>query len=450
MLGQNRGTMSDDLDDLDDDFDGVFADEDIDGPGGVRTFSIAELADEINEVLADHFDEGLWVWGEVSGMNFKNPHTYFNLVDVDTRGRKVQVSVNLWGTELNKLRPTLMKSGLELANGLKIRIFGNLDYYGGFGKLSLIMRGIDPNYTLGDIALQREELIRKLKQSGAYGRNREVALNPVPLRLGLVGSKGTAGITDFLQQIDESGLGFDIKIANVTVQGDGAPVEISSAIRAFGRRDDIDVIVVVRGGGSKTDLATFDAEEIALAIADSPLPVFTGIGHQIDLHVADEVAHESHKTPTACAVALIEYVKGYLDEVEGAWSDIATRAGQLLDDSGHTLSKVAREIAVHTRTAVERADERLGDRVDRLRRRAPQLLAERSLAIDNLEKRVSLLDPVNVLARGWSITRTSDGRVVRSVDDLETGDEIVTTLRDGSAKSAVVDTSPVDRPTKSS
>ena len=442
--------MSDDLDDLDDDFDGVFADEDIDGPGGVRTFSIAELADEINEVLADHFDEGLWVWGEVSGMNFKNPHTYFNLVDVDTRGRKVQVSVNLWGTEMNKLRPTLMKSGLELANGLKIRIFGNLDYYGGFGKLSLIMRGIDPNYTLGDIALQREELIRKLKQSGAYGRNREVALNPVPLRLGLVGSKGTAGITDFLQQIDESGLGFDIKIANVTVQGDGAPVEISSAIRAFGRRDDIDVIVVVRGGGSKTDLATFDAEEIALAIADSPLPVFTGIGHQIDLHVADEVAHESHKTPTACAVALIEYVKGYLDEVDGAWSDIAARAGQLLDDSGHTLSKVAREIAVHTRTAVERADERLGDRVDRLRRRAPQLLAERSLAIDNLEKRVSLLDPVNVLARGWSITRTSDGRVVRSVDDLEAGDEIVTTLRDGSAKSAVVDTSPVDRPTKSS
>jgi len=439
----------DDIDELDD-FDDVFADEDVDGPGGVRTFSIAELADEINEVLADHFDEGLWVWGEVSGLNFKNPHTYFNLVDVDGRGRKVQVSVNLWGTEMKKLRPTLMKSGLDLANGLKIRIFGNLDYYGGFGKLSLIMRGIDPNYTLGDIALQREELIRRLKETGAYGRNREVELNPVPLRLGIVGSKGTAGITDFLQQIEESGLGFDIKIANVTVQGDTAPVEVSSAIRALGRRDDIDVIVVIRGGGSKTDLATFDSELIAMAIADSPLPVFTGIGHQIDVHVADEVAHESHKTPTACAVALIEHVTKFVDDVEGAWSDIASRAGQLLDESGHRLSKVAREIAVHTRTAVDRADERLSDRIDRLRRRAPQLLAERSLAIDNLEKRVSLLDPVNVLARGWSITRAADGRVVRSVDDVKVGDTIVTTLRDGTASSTVVDASSADVPRKSS
>lgn len=439
----------DDIDELDD-FDDVFADEDIDGPGGVRTFSIAELADEINEVLADHFDEGLWVWGEVSGLNFKNPHTYFNLVDVDARGRKVQVSVNLWGTEMKKLRPTLVKSGLDLANGLKIRIFGNLDYYGGFGKLSLIMRGIDPNYTLGDIALQREELIRRLKETGAYGRNREVELNPVPLRLGIVGSKGTAGITDFLQQIKESGLGFDIKIANVTVQGDTAPAEVSSAIRAFGRRDDIDVIVVIRGGGSKTDLATFDSELIAMAIADSPLPVFTGIGHQIDVHVADEVAHESHKTPTACAVALIEHVTRFVDDVEGAWSDIASRAGQLLDESGHRLSKVAREIAVHTRTAVDRADERLTDRIDRLRRRAPQLLAERSLAVDNLEKRVSLLDPVNVLARGWSITRTVDGRVVRSVGDARVGEALVTTLRDGTVSSTVVDTSSADASRKSS
>jgi exodeoxyribonuclease VII large subunit len=429
--------MSDDLDDFDNDFDDVFADEDVDGPRGVRTFSIAELADEINEVLAEHFDEGLWVWGEISGLNFKNPHTYFNLVDSDARGRKVQVNVNLWGPQMNKLRPTLMKSGLELANGIKIRIFGELDYYAGFGKLSLIMRGIDPNYTLGDIALQREELIRRLKESGAYGRNREVAMTPVPLRLGVVGSKGTAGITDFLQQIEESKLGFDITIANVTVQGDTAPREVSAAIRAFARRDDIDVIVVVRGGGSKTDLATFDAEEIALAIADSPLPVFTGIGHQIDWHVADEVAYESHKTPTACAVALIEHVKSYVAEIEGVWSDIAARAGQSLDESGHRLSKLAREIAVLTRGAVDRADDRLGDRVDRLARRSPQVLADRALALDNLEKRLSLLDPVNVLARGWSITRTADGRVIRSIDDVKVGDEIVTTLRDGATTATV-------------
>lgn len=434
--------MSDEIDDFDelDDISDVFADEDIDGPGGVRTFSIAELAREINEVLGDHFDEGLWVWGEISGLSLKGENTYFSLVDVDARGTKVQVNVNLWRRERAKLTATLKKSGLELANGIKIRIFGDLDYYAGFGKLSLIMRGIDPNYTLGDIALQREELVRKLKQSGHYDRNREVELGPVPLRLGLVGSAGTAGITDFLQQIQESGLGFDIKIANVTVQGDSAPTEVSTAIRALGRRDDIDVIVVLRGGGSKTDLSTFDSELIAMAIAESPLPVFTGIGHQIDFHVADEVAHTHHKTPTACAVALIELVRRFIDETEGAWSDIAARAAQLLDEAGHGLTKVAREIGVHTHTAVTRADERLDDRVGRLRRRAPQVLAERSLAVDNLEMRVSLLDPVNVLARGWSITRTADGRVVRSVDDTKPGEAVLTTTRDGVVTSTVTDT----------
>jgi len=439
----------DDIDELDD-FDDVFADEDVDGPGGVRTYSIAELAEEINDLLREYFDGGLWVWGEVSGIGTKNGNTYFTLVDVDNKGKKVQVNVNLWKREYLKMQPTLVKSGLALNNGIKVRIFGDLDYYAGFGKLSLIMRGIDPNYTLGDIALQREELVRKLKASGAYHRNRETTLTPVPLRIGLVGSKGTAGITDFLEQIKASGIGFDVMITSVTVQGDTAPVEVSKAIRAFGARDDVDVIVMVRGGGSKTDLSTFDSESIAMAIADSPIPVFTGIGHDVDSHVADEVAYRSLMTPTACAIELIQLVRSYVEASEDAWGEVSIRATRVLDEADQVLGKLAREVDVRMQTAVTRADERLVDRIERLRRRAPQLLAERSLAIDNLEKRVGLLDPVNVLARGWSITRAADGRVVRSVDDVTVGDTIVTTLRDGTASSTVVDASSTDVPRKSS
>ena len=140
--------------------------------------------------------------------------------------------------------------------------------------------------------------------SDLYHRNRETTLSPVPMRIGLVGSTGTAGIQDFTTQIRQSGIGFDISITSVTVQGDTAPAEVSAAIETFGLRDDIDVIVVLRGGGSKTDLSTFDSEMIAMAIANSPLPVFTAIGHDIDFHIADEVAYSSHKTPTACAVEI--------------------------------------------------------------------------------------------------------------------------------------------------
>ncbi|MEI7507590.1 MAG: exodeoxyribonuclease VII large subunit, partial [Actinomycetes bacterium] len=146
--------LEDDLDEFEDEFDNEV----------LLTYSISELADAINEVLNDNFDAGLWVWGEISGLSKKGPHTYFTLVEQTPDGKRNQLNVNLWGGEMTKMRPILMKSGLDLVNGVKVRIYGSLDFYAGFGKLSMIMRGIDPNYTLGEIALQREELIRKLKE----------------------------------------------------------------------------------------------------------------------------------------------------------------------------------------------------------------------------------------------------------------------------------------------
>jgi exodeoxyribonuclease VII large subunit len=167
------------------------------------------------------------------------------------------------------------------------------------------------------------------------------------------------------------------------------------------------------------------------------LPVFTGIGHEIDRHVADDVAFEAHKTPTACAVALIERIKDFINETEANWNAIARLATQQLADSTNRLNNVAREIGIHTRTAVERADERLGDRIARLTRRGPQLIGDLNTRIDNFESRVRLLDPKNVLARGWSITRGADGKIVRNIGDVTTGEILTTVLHDGNVTSTV-------------
>jgi exodeoxyribonuclease VII large subunit len=416
-----------------------FEDVAVVGPEDVPTFSISELVDVINATLDDTFDRGFWVWGEITGLSVKNRHTYFTLVEQEDigSGKRAQLSVNLWAGDAMKLRPILVKSGLELVNGVKVRIYGSLNFYGPFGRLSLIMRGIDPRFTLGEIALQRDELVRRLKESGDYDRNKEIELSPVPLRLGVVTSGSSAAWADFRDQIEASGFGFRLVLADVVVQGESAVDAVSRAIDRFSSAQDLDAVVVIRGGGSKTDLSTFDAEPIARSIARCSLPVLTGIGHEIDLSVADEVAFESHKTPTACAVALIDRVREFVDDSETLWSTIAQVASSQLERNGMMLDRVSRDIVIHTRSAVDRAHERLNARVDRIIRRVPQYFADRERELENVATRVRLLDPRNVLARGWSITRTATGRVVRSVNEVAAGDVIVTVVADGTVVSTI-------------
>ena len=221
-------------------------------------------------------------------------------------------------------------------------------------------------------------------------------------------------------------------------------------------------MVLIRGGGSKTELATFDHESIATAIAKSPLPVFTGLGHEIDRSVADEVAHSSLKTPTACAAALVEHVNAFQADVERVWSAIDRHANRVVREAGTALVAIAHGVRRATVSAVERSDDRLGHRRQRLgaagdralERSADRLAAARvSLCrvparlepelrhLDAVAARVRLLDPVHTMARGWSITRTADGAVVRRAEDLAPGTTITTTFAQGSAKSRVEETS---------
>ena len=452
--------MADDL------FDDDEWDDDVDDEEPGTTFSVSEVADTINDVLGEAFDRGIWVWGEITGLSTKNGHTYFSLVEATPSGGKAQLSVNLWAGVMTKLRPLLKRSGVTLENGVKVRVFGSLDFYAPFGKISLNMRDIDPRFTLGDIALQREELIRRLRESGDYDRNRELELSPAPLRVGVVTSESSAAWADFRHEIERSGMGFHLRLADVRVQGESAVRDITTAIRVLGQRDDIDVIAVVRGGGSRGEVATFDAEEIARAIAASPVPVITGIGHEIDTSVADEVAHERFKTPTACAAGLVERVQAFVNATEEAWSSIARLASDALGESNGALRVMANQIASRTRSAVERAEERLGFRStrlrtsvansivahetrvrsgrDRLRRRLPQVLERSSLQVGGFEARARLLDPRELMKRGWSVTRSSSGAVIRSVSDVGEGEALTTQLADGTISSTVDAVTPDD------
>ena len=420
------------------------------------TYGVVELTSAINDSLRDRFGSGVWVVGEISGLVDRGPHTYFTLVEEGADGKAV-LNVQLFANVKRMITPVLRQSRLELADGTRVRVFGTLDVYPPTGRLGLKLTDIDPQFTIGDIGAAREALLARLLAEDLIEANRRLPLPVAPMRLGLVTSVGSAAWHDFCNELERSGFGFEVSAIDARVQGDEAEEMVAAAIRALGRRD-VDLIVVIRGGGSRNDLAAFDAEGIARAIATSPIPVFTGIGHEIDRSVADEVAGRAWKTPTACAGAIVDMVGEFVSRTESTWVDILRISGSRLDGAGVGLMSTAQRVARQTHVAVSRSDERLAGRAHRVstvRRRldaesirsdraAQRLVRSAGVAaltadrhLDDLERRRELLDPTRLLQRGWSISMGPDGRVVRSTADVGSGSTLRTRLADGVVVSTV-------------
>ncbi len=445
-----------------------FDDDELDDAAN-PTYSVGELAEAINDALRRGFSDGVWVRGEITGWSDRGQHAYFTLVDdADTSERggngrgKAVVNVQFFANARMRLRPMLQKNRLRLADGMKVRVFGYLDYYAPNGRIGLKMTGIDPKYTLGDIAASRDEVIRRLVADGLLDANKRRPLSPVPLRVGVVASVGTVAWHDFHDELQRSAMGFALTVIDTRVQGDFAEQMVAAAVTTLSRRIDLDAVVVIRGGGARNELAVFDAERIARAIASSPIPVLTGLGHEVDRSVADEVAHTTLKTPTACAGELIARAARYSAETEATFASIERESRHALTAATTELSETAHRIARRTHAAVERADERLGMRIDTLVRTAPGCLAradqrlidaqQRVLAradavidragdrLDVTAARVAAVDPAVQLARGWSITRRADGTIVRSIDDVGVDDTITTSLADGTVASTITGT----------
>lgn len=430
-------------------------------PAAEPTFGVLELTDAVNATLKRGFPGGVWVRGEISGFRMSGAHAYFSLVEETERGRGT-LSISLFAPQLRRLGPTLARAGLRLDDGLRVRVHGHLDVYGPSGRMSLKMDDIDPRFTLGDLAVQRDVVIRALAEAGLFDANRRRTVPTAPVRIGVVTSATSAAWADFRHELERSALGFTVLLADVRVQGENAVPMVSRAISMFSRRPDVDVVVVIRGGGARSDLAAFDAEEIARAICLSTVPVFTGLGHEIDRSVADEVAHTALKTPTACAVELVERVRAHVDACEQAWGSIMDAVDEHLEAADSHLAHTARGVAGHTVAAVTRADDRIRHRShqmsavaarqlsaasERMRsasatlgRRTPSLVAAGARQIDALAARVRLLDPAHALARGWSITRDEHGAVVRDPSTLVPGSVLVTQFSSGTATSRVEST----------
>jgi exodeoxyribonuclease VII large subunit len=428
--------------------------------------SIAELYNRVDRALAEAFPRNrpVWVRGEVQTCSDRTGHCYVDLVDPDSgRDRQAPVlKVKCWRQTWTPLKITMHREGIVLQPGMVVVLRGVVDFYRPRAEVGFVMTDLDVTALLGRVAAQRAALVEKLRAEGLLEANAALAVPPVPLRVGLVASPGTEGYRDFLTQLERSELAFSVALAKASVQGAGAPGAIARSIRRLGAAG-CDVVVVVRGGGSKADLAAFDTEPVARAVALSPVPVWTGIGHTGDESVADIVAHRAWHTPTECGKALASVVTDWWDGcVVRAADRVARRSFEVLDGatSGARAARVrlsgsARQQLRRHRAHLDRAAQtvaRSGPRSvavarDSLALRRGHLgssvRAQLARAQDSgaaYRRLLAAYDIDRQLERGYTLTLDTDGRLVRAAQSLGADQVIVTRFADGRARSVVAST----------
>lgn len=426
-----------------------------------RTHTVSSLNREIARRVQSGFPAEVWVAGEIQDYAERAGNTFFQLAEKQpaTSGPVAVASVALLAGDRSGVNVALAAAGgLRLRSGLAVRIRARVQFHVRSGRLSLRMTGVDPEFTLGKLAAERERVLAALGAAGLIDANSALALPAVPLHVGLVTSVAGAAYRDFLHELDISRYAFRVAVCDVRTQGGETRRTVVGGLRALARRHP-DVGVIVRGGGAGTDLLWFDDETIARTIAAMAVPVLTGIGHEHNTSIADRVAHTSYKTPTAVAAALVERVRSYLAGIEETAARTARASAAVVSRAGERLDVAVGRSARSATSALRLADAAVAAEGRRLRRSSrrpllaavseleglPAVLRERALRIpDRRAARVDAAaavvgahDPAGVLARGFTITRDASGRVVRDVGALSPGDALDTEFAGGRVASVV-------------
>jgi exodeoxyribonuclease VII large subunit len=450
--------------------------------------SLSELQFIIRDSLYMSLPDMYWVVAEISEIkeNYTG-HCYLELIEKnpDEKNVRARVKAIIWSNRYRFLKSFFENiTGESLKEGLKVLVRTKVEYHELYG-LSLIISDIDPAFTIGDMAMKRQMVIKRLEEEGVFSMNKELDFPAVPQRIAIISSKNAAGYSDFINQLKGNSFGFTFYTALIetVMQGDeteqgviGALDKVAENLHLF------DLVVIIRGGGSQTDLSWFDSYNIAYHITQFPLPVITGIGHDKDMSVADMVANRSLKTPTAVADILIECMaaaENHLIEMSSEIGDITRIVIEknrnrletsrirliplsriLLSDikdnlAGKTIeiTNIAKEYIIRAGFAPANQELRLASGVrsyisgkksgfermiQNLTFHISNTLNNNNIKIAGLENTLSILTPENVLKRGYTIT-SLNGTILKKSDVVKSDDLIDTLFIDGKVRSRVVD-----------
>ncbi len=427
-----------------------------------KRLTLYELNRLVREVIECEMPNEYWVEAELSECRESRGHCYLELIEKDpqTATPVAKASAKCWASKWMLIRPYFERTtGQRLSAGMKVLLKVHPQFHEAYG-FSWIVTDIDPTYTLGDMARKRQEIIRQLKEEGVFDLQKELALPLFCQRIAVISSESAAGYGDFCNQLADNPYGFQFRtqLFPAVMQGEQVEQSIIAALNRIYTGGQFDCVVIIRGGGATSDMSGFDTLALAENVANFPLPIITGIGHDRDESILDMVSHTRVKTPTAAAALLIDHLKEVLDALNEAQNRIVNYSGSKLSTLHAQLSTIAEAIprlflivktrqearldALFSRMLSDCQQKIIGQRarIEAFEQRIP-MLSERRLTAERhrleiAEEKVRSLDPTLLLKRGYSIT-LHQGKAVRDPKRLHPGDEIETRLSEGTIKSTV-------------
>ena len=432
-----------------------------------KRLSLLELNSLVRELIEMEMPNEYWVEAELSECRESRGHCYMELIQRDERSATpvARASAKCWASKWMLVRAHFERTtGQQLRAGMKVLLSVYAQFHEAYG-FSWIVTDIDPNYTLGDQARRRQEIIRQLKDEGVFDLQRELHLPMFCLNIAVISSQTAAGYGDFAAQLADAPFVFRTQLFAATMQGEGVEQSIIAALERIYNAQctmhnaQFDCVVIIRGGGATSDMSGFDTLALAENVANFPIPIITGIGHDRDESILDMVSHQRVKTPTAAAAFLIDHAQTVLDSLNDAQNRISRHALQRMLTLNAQLTALNTQIANVFSVVKTRQDARLNQMYSRIAHRAQQRLVTRQSSLTALSDRIPMLldrrlqaekhrlelltekvktlDPALLLKRGYSITM-KDGHAVRDPKDLRPGDQIETRLEKGTFKSTVI------------
>ena len=404
-------------------------------------YSLFELNEYIRRIVALNFPSGLWISCEIAQVNESRGHHYFNLIEKDeTDGTIIaQSEAVLWQRSYRSLRRKIGKTmDSLLQNGITVMLKVTVDFHERYG-LKLTIEDIDPVYTMGKLEQQRQETIASLHSRGLLTRNRELSLPKVIQRIAVVSSATAAGYKDYQEQLTVNAYGYKFHntLLPAAVQGQNAVTEIINQLEKVALRPErYDCVVLTRGGGARLDLMAFDQLALCEKIAECPIPVLAGIGHEVDETVTDLVAHKSLKTPTAVAAFIIENNLHFESELIDISQWIQQTIGDRITTQEQQLREYQQILGIQPQNLLLQNARMLDYLSEELPRLITQQVGHASRDLNQLEQVVGLLNPAAVLARGYSLTM-KEGKLIRSAKEVKKGDQLRTKFGDGEVESQV-------------
>ena len=408
-----------------------------------KHFTLRQLNLLVREAIEDALPDEYWVEAELSECRENSGHCYMELIEKDERSNTpvARASAKCWRQTWMMVKPYFERTtGQPLRAGMKVLLRVYAQFHETYG-FSWIVSDIDPTYTLGDMARKRQEIIRQLKEEGVFDLQRELRIPTFAQRIAVISAQNAAGYGDFCRQLEDNDYGFrfDVQLFPAIMQGEQVEQSVISALNQIYNLHsplNFDVVVIIRGGGATADLSGFDTLALAENVAQFPIPIITGIGHERDESILDMVANTRVKTPTAAAALLIDNLLRVLERLDDASQRISYAVNQRISNQKTKIATMTTLIPTLALRVV--SDQR--HRIELLENRLPvaieRRLTNQKHLLESLSIKLQGFDPQLLLSRGYSIT-LHNGRAVRDPRQLKPGDEIETRVEKGTIHSVV-------------